>query len=326
MAAWVLAGLAISVAPASAEECNKPLRMLTSLPMTPLENSELMSVPVAINGVQKQFLFDTGGVLAQVSPAVVDELKLPRIDSAVQLYSVNGAKSDKFTRIENFALGKLPPSPAQMQISPLAGVDGILSPMIFKSLDFDMDFAARKLNILLSDHCEGKVIYWPAKAIAVVPFTPRDNHITVPVTIDDHTFTAVIDTGASTSTMRLDVAQYVFKLMPDSPDLKAVGHIGADEKALVYTYPFKSLSFEGIAVTNPKIRILTDIVNKNADHGLQTGSHIKRVSDDLTLPEVIIGMDVLSHLHPYLAMGEKRLYLTEATTPAATKSAASPTP
>ena len=79
-------------------------------------------------------------------------------------------------------------------------------------------------------------------------------------------------------------------------------------------------------MTNPKIRILTDIVNKNADHGLQTGSHIKRVSDDLTLPEVIIGMDVLSRLHPYLAMGEKRLYLTEASIPAVTQAVASPMP
>ena len=63
------------------------------------------------------------------------------------------------------------------------------------------------------------------------------------------------------------------------------------------------------------MRILTDVVAKNADHGLQTGSNIKRVSDDLTLPEVIVGMDVLRHLHIYLANAEHKLYITEATPP-----------
>ena len=45
---------------------------------------------------------------------------------------------------------------------------------------------------------------------------------------------------------------------------------------------------------------------------LQTGSLIKRVSDDVTLPEVIVGMDVLRKLHMYMAFKERRLYLTEA--------------
>ena len=65
-------------------------------------------------------------------------------------------------------------------------------------------------------------------------------------------------------------------LTPDSDGMKVVGHLGNDEKALVYTYPFKTLTdSEGITVKNPQIRILTDIVNKNADHRKETGSLIK---------------------------------------------------
>jgi hypothetical protein len=148
----------------------------------------------------------------------------------------------------------------------------------------------------------------------------RDEHIVVPVTVDGHAMTAIIDTGASTSIIRLDMARYAFGIPLDSADLKVVGHIGSDENAFIYSYPFKTLSFEGITVTNPAIRILTDIVNKNAAHdgnsGRQTGDRTKSAYADLTLPQVIIGMDVLSRLHPYLALGERRLYLTEATTPA----------
>ena len=64
-----------------------------------------------------------------------------------------------------------------------------------------MDFAAGKLNLMLGDHCEGKVVYWPAKALATVPITINDYDIRVPVTVDGHNLMAVIDTGASTSTV-----------------------------------------------------------------------------------------------------------------------------
>ena len=49
----------------------------------------------------------------------------------------------------------------------------------------------------------------------------------------------------------------------------------------------------------------------------ETGSLVRETRDSLTLPEVIVGMDVLRKLHVYLAMSEKRLYVTEAGNPAA---------
>ncbi len=160
------------------------------------------------------------------------------------------------------------------------------------------------------------MIYWPANVAAVVPTTIEGGHVTVPVTVDGHDFTAMIDTGASTSTMRLDNARVAFGLTPDSArHMKAAGHIGNDETALIYEHPFKTLTFEGVTVNNPKIRILTDIMGKNADHRPQIGSYAKSVSDDVKLPAIIIGMDVLRRLRVYFALTERRLYLTDAGTP-----------
>lgn len=315
LAAAMLAALSV-VTPATAQECNKPLKMLFSLPMTPMGRSNIMSVPVSLNGVDKQFVFDTGGMVLQMSPDVADELKLTRLESSVALYATDGTVTRKYVVVEKFAMGKFAPARIELQVSPNAGIEGIFTPMVFKTIDFDMDFAARKLNVISGDHCDGKVIYWPAKAAAVVPITFSSNHITVPVTVDGHDMIALVDTGASTSTLRLDMARRAFNLTPESPDMKNVGHVGTDENAAIYEYPFKTLSFGGVTVTNPRIRILTDVVSKNADKTLETGSSIKRISDSLTLPQVIIGMDVLQKLHVYLALGEKKLYLTEASTPA----------
>jgi len=303
----------------AADSCSKPLVRVATLPFAEDRGTGRFTIPVQLAGVEKQFLFDTGGFFTQVSPATADELKLRRRQSNIELYGVNGAKSREMVTLSTFAVGPVHGSNYDIPVGTDNEIAGIFTPVGFTAMDFDVDFAGRKLSLFSSDHCDGKVIYWPFKAFAVVPVTVReDNHLTIPVTVDGHQMTAVIDTGASTSTLRLDMAKYVFGLKPDSDDMKVVGHLGGDETAPIYQHHFQTMSFEGISVNNPHILILTDIVNKNADHGAQTGSLIKRVSDDLTLPEVIVGMDVLRKLHMYIAFHERRVYLTEASAPSAT--------
>jgi hypothetical protein len=64
-------------------------------------------------------------------------------------------------------------------------------------------------------------------------------------------------------------------------------------------------------VSNPSINIIPDIMKKYADNRFQTGSSVKRTDDSVTLPEVIVGMDVLRNLHIYIAFKEKKIYITQ---------------
>ncbi len=112
--------------------------------------------PISINGVEKKFLLDTGGILPQIAPTVADELKLHRRDSPLQFFAADGSVSKQEVVIDNFAMGTLHGSDVELQISPFAGVDGIFSPIGFKAYDFDMDFASGKLNIISNDHCDGQ--------------------------------------------------------------------------------------------------------------------------------------------------------------------------
>jgi predicted aspartyl protease len=298
------------------DTCKKPLVLLGTLPMANDGQTGVFTIPIQLAGVEKQFLFDTGGYFTQVAPATADELKLKRRQSYLELYGTNGSKSREMVTLPTFAVGPVHGSNYEIPVGTDNSFAGIFTPIGFTAMDFDVDFAARKLSLFSSDHCDGKVIYWPFKAFAAVPVTVReDNHLTIPVTVDGHHLTAIIDTGASTSTVRLDMAKFVFGLKPDADDMKVVGHLGDDQTAPIYQHAFQTMSFEGITINNPHILILTDIVNKNADHSAQTGSLTKRVSDDLTLPEVIVGMDVLSKLHMYIAFRERRVYLTEASAP-----------
>lgn len=288
---------------------------MASLDMTELAPGDVVTIPITVNGAEKHFLLDTGGTLAQIAPSAADALKLVRQDSNIELYAVDGSVSRKSVRVQDFGLSRLHGGGMSLQVSAQdfgGDFDGLFSPVPFTAYDFEINFAARKLNVLSNDHCDGKVIYWPAQALAVVPIVIKNLHVTVPVKLDGKDFVAIIDTGASHSTIRRDAALSAFGLRPDSPGMVADGHLGTDETAVRYRYPFKTLTFEGVTVGNPKVAILPNIMNRNADQSHKMNSLIERHSDDLALPEVIVGMDVLSKLHLYFAFKEKRLYITEA--------------
>ena len=66
------------------------------------------------------------------------------------------------------------------------------------------------------------------------------------------------------------------------------------------------MSFGGIDVREPTLTVLPD---------LMVGG-LGRFLGATRLPEIIIGMSILSGLHVYIAYGERKLYITEADGPA----------
>jgi hypothetical protein len=311
---WASLAILWAAAPVSAEECNKPLKLVSSLPMTDVASGDGVTIPVFINGVEKQFQLETGRYATQISPAVADQLKIPRHHAppdALSLYDKSVPKEQ--VTIDEFNVGPLWMENYQIGVTSAEGLDGFFNPMVFNNFDFEMDFAAAKLNIFMSDHCEGHVFYWPHQASAAVPFTNLEvgdtmvgerfhvGLITVPATLDGKQVKAIIDTGTRTSSIGISSAMFTFGLRPDAPNMTMIGHIGNDENAPIFAYPFKTLTFGDITVNNPNIRILSGPI----------------FSPGHQFPELRIGMDVLRKLHLYLAIKEGKLYITEASAPAA---------
>src|SRR6478736_5541600 len=59
-------------------------------------------VPVVMNGVAKNFLFDTGGYFTQVSRRVADELKLPVSQGKIQITDAAGRVSREQASVREF--------------------------------------------------------------------------------------------------------------------------------------------------------------------------------------------------------------------------------
>lgn len=89
---------------------------------------------------------------------------------------------------------------------------------------------------------------------------------------------------------------------------------GAGANAIIPSVArFKSLTIGGITVSNAMIGILTDAASKsfwNA-HGNWI-EHDPVYGLDFKPAPILLGLDVLSKLHLYIAYGEKALYVTAA--------------
>ena len=318
---WFLLALACTTSfavPATAAECG-PLQLVTSLPLTPLSPGNVVTVPVAIGDRPMQFLVDTGGVTSMVTRRTVREMNLSPIKVDGRLIGISGAYSDEMVRVPSFTVGKLRQEGGYLAIEPAkedpndtrpAAFGGVLGPDMLQKFDADFDFGGKKLNLISQNHCEGKVVYWPATATAVVPFAhDAAGHLTFPMTLDGRRVRAMLDTGATRTNLNLNVARGTFGIDTSAPDVEKVGELKGGYTADVYQKRFKELAADGVIVTNPMITLLPDMI-KTTSEPRPTGSLIRDVNAEL--PELILGMSVLSKLHVYIANKEHKLYITAA--------------
>ena len=302
---------ALSATPALAEDCG-PLNIVSSVTLQPSESHLQELVPVKINGADKLLLLDTGGYTTQLTPQAVEDMKLPVGGSVFQLTDIRGNVRSATATVSSFEMGTMRAKDISMMImgddaiGESAKFDGLLASDLFLAYDLDMDFGHDKLNFISTDHCPGKVVYWQAQALAEVPMHIVNGHYLIDITLDGRRLVALLDTGATRSTLGAGEAQQYFGLTPNSPDLPLGGK--ANGSITTYLHKFGVLSFEGVEIHDPSIAILQSGLLQRRQAPI--GSHI---ATSLVEPwDMILGMDMLRHLHLYIATKERKLYITPA--------------
>jgi predicted aspartyl protease len=293
-------------AAAAADTTNCSLKIVNTMPIEVYAGLRPL-VPVTINGTPKKFLLDTGGAITQISAEAADELKLPVSEGDYKMLDLYGNASTRAATVDSFVLGHLGDKNTRLPIMTFrdnALFSGILAADYMGRFDVELDFAGGKMNYFSPDHCPGKVVYWPAVAIAAVPMRFQVSHLIVDVSLDGHTFKAIIDTGATDTTLNMAEAKRVFDIAPD-------------DRRQAFEHIFKKLSFDGLEVANPHVIVIPDKVgSKDPNNGFVTGTRTRRVDDrDSADPVMLIGMNILSKLHLYIAFGENRIYVTPAAAP-----------
>ncbi len=258
-ACFALVALSSFTTESRAADCGQ-LKLLNSVQMTRAP-TDVDIVPLKVNGNDLQFIFDTGGVTTMINRETAEKLHLPIQATYMEMVNVAGGNAKDRAHIDQFDIGRLHGKDIYFLVSPFKSMDGVLSLNFMLPYDIDVDFGTDKLNFFSQDHCPGGVQYWKADAVAAVPFTVDDGHIYLRVTVDGQPVSAILDTGATGTIMRMDIAQQRYNLtMGDEATPLAEKKPDADPKApKFYTHIFKTMAFGAIEVNNPHFGILEDV-------------------------------------------------------------------
>jgi len=287
-------------------------------------------VPVIIEGSAKSMIVDIGAPLSTIDPQVASELHL--VTHRVRQGAMFTSRGQQFTEMANIRqlqIGTMHAADLKFLLYPArlsAGSDiaGLLGADFLRHYDIDLDFAARKLNLFSQNHCPGKVVYWRADAVAVVPMHVVDSgHIIVPLTLDGHAFSAVFDTGAFGTILTLEAAENYFGVKPGSPDTPQISD-SAKGGAPYYKHVIRELTLEGIAIRNPAVYIRADLRRQGMSQWRETGTRVNSPDESGGETDLILGMNELQHLHIFVSYKEQKLYITTASNNASAKPADRP--
>ena len=339
-----IALLTSGTATMAAETCSLP-QVADTAALTPVTGSNLMTVPVAINGKPKLFLLNIGSGPMEVSQAAVADLGLPeaaKMTSTIQLggtgsmanmgaqqgltlnapvYDVKGNQVANAmrarVRVGAFTIGGATANNLQFivandgEIAKDAPYDGLLSTDILRQYDFELDFAGKQINFLTPVKCTdpNQVVFWSHYEIGVIPMNIVNAKIVVPVTVEGHPLDAVIDTSSARTVLRRDIAELTLGYKAGAPGMTPSGDLKDGKGETVYAHSFSQIAFAGgVTAINVPALIQTNSMLSNADRQVVLGS--KALSAEARIPDFSLGMDVLHQLHMYIVFGQKKLYVT----------------
>jgi len=305
---------------AVADECK--LMRLASLDF--IDQGSIL-VSVSLEGKNVPMVVDTGSPASAIDPVVAKELAIPeRRMMEGAFYNLSGESFTYLAMPHDFGLGDMHSNQEALLVwpSPMSGdghVGGLIAADLLRHYDADMDFGSHKFNLFSQDHCSGKVVYWTSENVAVVPVHVNNNgHIIVPVTLDDHSFDAVLDTGSTLTFLSLKAAQASFGLGSASPDMIKIGDHAGPGGVPLYRHTFKSLGLEGIAISSPTVGLFDNQAETHETLQHHTGSRFSSLGGEEY--ELTLGLNELRHFHLYIAYKEQKLYITPATAPASVAS------
>jgi len=328
ISAVLAALLAIAAAaPALADDACGPLKGLATAPLISDRQNLRVAVPVTINGQTSLMLLDTGAFATSVTPKAADEMKMPRSRSGIAIRDILGNASNDLARISQLTLGRLSAQDVDVYVLPDAQesqyephstssaslpsqLAGIFGSDFLRPYDLDLDFAAGKMHLMSSDHCEGKVIYWRPEVFAIVPFVlTKSGGITFTMQLNGTDVTVLLDTGATHSTMRADVARRLFGLDRPAQGEEIANPILNNESVQgMFVHRFDTLATDGFAISNPQILIYPDV--ESTRMGAEQAWYDKQNGTRET--DLILGMRELRQLHVYVAYHEHKVYLSPA--------------
>jgi hypothetical protein len=173
-------------------------------------------VPVTVNGITASFILDTGAERSLVTPDAVHRLNLT-LDQWVGtvMRGVGGVAEHQNADPHSLTLGGVTlqrktvthDTSLTVGVLPELGVgspiDGLLGRDFLSVFDLQFETAAHRLTLYDVQGCSGRFLPWTVPYASVAAQTPMTHALILPINLDSHPLTALLDTGASASMITL---------------------------------------------------------------------------------------------------------------------------
>lgn len=312
------------VQPSHAQECK-----LTELASIDLVESPVggLVVPVRIDGVPEKLWLDMEDTFSFLALDIGTRLKLSQIDlphpdTGVRLGGEQEKRLNFYGKIRAFAIPTLEvgsltahdvhmyaPDPGPGMVTDSDVTVGGIGLDFLANYDVEIDTVKNKLNLFDPHHCAGQVVYWTHQPVGIIEMQPMPGgtyHYNFE--LDGKTINAFITPDDSETRLALPVGRETFALTTSSPGVTpAPSALHGDD----YRYPFKALSADGLAITNPAVFLSGGENTKVCDGELHQSVYHSdyRCRGDAAMR---VGLHELRALHLFFAFSERRLYVTAA--------------
>jgi len=181
-----------------------------TVPVTQAGGSLL--VPVDINGMQENFVLDTGAERSVVSPQAALRVGLARDEwVSTDMRGVGGRDATRLGRPRTLTIGGIAlrrhtmaadNSIAVATIPDSAGghpIAGLLGQDYLSTFDLDLDVPHGTLGLFSVSGCSGAFLPWTGRYTPIEAMRPVGNTLLLPASVDGQAFVAELDSGASSS-------------------------------------------------------------------------------------------------------------------------------
>jgi hypothetical protein len=325
MRKWIAAAgtLLLSMAAAQAQS-PAPTCVLKQIQSIPMEvYPDHLVLPVTFGTTPGKLV-----LLMQVAASGIDGALAEKLDLHITSMPSNvritrlGQEVKRIAHVREMHLGQLTIGDMEFMVmkpgtygSDLAGD---LGTQMFQKVDVELDIAGKKFNLFSSDHCPGKAVYW-TKDYAQLPLKKEKNliYVRADMTLDGRPLTVSFSTEGP-SRIGMDAMRRLFDIDETSPQLTAVGQDLLGNKT--YRFAFKSLTAEGLTVSNPDILVYDEPPRpqcKTTTHFGDSGDRSRSplLSDVIVnygCNDAVLGLSVLSKLRIYVSRQENLLYISAA--------------
>ena len=258
-------------------------------------------IPALANGTNLTLGIDTGGFGTSLSKKGIGRLGLPYAARLGAIIPAGGGAwvSEGDVHLDRLRIGDLELDRLYLpEMEALPSADGLIGPDILSRYDVEFDYAGKTFRLFKPHPCAGHAVSW-TNSYAVLPFTLTANgHVRVRVTIDGAEADAILDTGAPISVLSTRDAHALFSLTIGSANVEAANPVSGPAWAgpvHAYAATFKTLTMGGMTIPNPRMELIEGRNFLGKDFA-----------------SLVLGNDVLSHFHLYIAYRQQKLYLSDA--------------